>query len=77
MKNNLKTLVIVLILSIFSMTTFAANTSGDDDLATFADNPAGAPGDPGAPINDYLIPMLILGIAIGYRLLRKKTEIVD
>ena len=77
MKNNLKTLVIVLILSIFSMTTFAANTSGEEDLTTLADNPASAPGDPGAPINDYLIPMLVLGIAIGYRLLRKKTEIVD
>lgn len=29
-----------------------------------------------APINDYLIPMLILGIVLGYRLLRKKTETV-
>ena len=76
MKNSLKTLVIVLIVSIFSMTTFAANTSGEEDLATMAE-PVGAPGDPGAPINDYLIPMLVLGIAIGYRLLRKKTEIVD
>jgi hypothetical protein len=28
------------------------------------------------PINDYLIPMLILGIAIGYRFMRKKTETV-
>ena len=76
MENNLKTLVIVLILSIFSMTTFAANTSGEEDLTTLADNPAGAPGDPGAPINDYLLPMLVLGIAVGYRLLRKRTAIV-
>lgn len=29
------------------------------------------------PINDYLIPMLVLGIAIGYRFLRKKTETVN
>ena len=28
------------------------------------------------PINDYLIPMLVLGIAIGFRLLRKRTAIV-
>jgi hypothetical protein len=77
MKNSLKTLVIVLILSIFSMTTFASNSSGEEDLATFS-NPGAAPGDPGeTPINDYLIPMLVLGIAIGYSLLRKKTEIVD
>jgi hypothetical protein len=30
-----------------------------------------------APINDYLIPMLILGIVLGYRLLRKRTETVN
>jgi hypothetical protein len=29
-----------------------------------------------APINDYLIPMLVLGILLGYRFLRKKTETV-
>jgi len=28
------------------------------------------------PINDYLVPMLVLGILLGYRLLRKKTETV-
>ena len=28
------------------------------------------------PVNDYLIPMLVLGIAIGFRLLRKRTAIV-
>jgi len=32
--------------------------------------------DTAAPINDYLIPMLVLGIAIGFHLLRKKTAIV-
>ena len=30
--------------------------------------------DNAAPIDDYLIPMLILGIVLGYRLLRKKTQ---
>jgi hypothetical protein len=29
-----------------------------------------------APINDYLVPMLLLGVVFGYRLLKKKTEIV-
>ena len=75
MKNNIKTLVIVFALSICSLTTFAANPSGEEDLSTFA-NPGEPGGDPGAPINDYLIPMLVLGIAIGFRLLRKKTAIV-
>ena len=78
MKNKtITTFVLVALMSIISMTAFAANTSGEEDLATLA-NP-GDPGvDPGAtPISDYLLPMLVLGVAIGYRLLRKKTEIVD
>ena len=76
MKNNIKTLVLVLIISIFSLTTFASNTTGEEDLATFT-NPGDPGGDPGAtPINDYLLPMLVLGIAVGYRLLRKRTAIV-
>jgi hypothetical protein len=76
MKNNIKTLVLVLTFSICSMTTFAANSSGEEDLETFT-NPNNPGADPGAPINDYLVPMLLLGIAIGYRLLKKKTESVS
>ena len=30
-----------------------------------------------APINDYLVPMLVLGILLGYRFFRKKTETVN
>ena len=74
MKNNIKTLVLALTLSIWSITTFAAHTSGEEDLATFA-NPGDPGQDPGTlPINNYLIPMLVLGVAIGYRLMRKKTQ---
>jgi hypothetical protein len=75
MKNNIKTLVLVFAFSIFSVTTFASNTTGEEDLTTF-DNPGEPGGDPGAPINDYLIPMLVLGIAIGFRLLINKSKIV-
>ncbi len=73
MKNNIKKLVLALTLSICSLTTFASNISGDEDSSTLA-NPGDPTGDPGAPINDYLLPMLVLGVALGYRLLRKKTQ---
>ena len=77
MKNNIKTLVLIFVCSLFSVTTFASNAPTDEDLATFTD-PAAMPGDPGVtPINDYLIPMLVLGIAIGFRLLKKKTKTVN
>jgi hypothetical protein len=41
----------------------------------FAQDPGDPPVDPGvSPINDYLIPMLLIGVALGYRLLKKKTQ---
>jgi len=39
-----------------------------------AQDPLASPGeDPGvSPINDYLIPMLVLGIVLGFFLMKKK-----
>ena len=70
MKNNIKTLVLSFALSIYSMTTFAAN-SGEEDFITMAD-PSDPGSDPGAPIGDYIIPMLIFGIALSFYLLKKR-----
>ena len=50
---------------IFTMNSLCAQENFTDDTT-----------DTAAPINDYLIPMLVLGIAIGFRLLRKRTAIV-
>lgn len=72
MKNNIKTLVLVLTFSICSMTTFAANSSGEEDLETFT-NPNNPGADPGAPINDYLVPMLLIGVIGSFYWLRKKA----
>jgi hypothetical protein len=76
MKKTKNNIVLIVLLMLLTTYTFASNTSGEEELATFA-NP-GDPGvDPGAtPINDYLFPMLVLGVGLGYRLLRKKTAIV-
>lgn len=72
MKNNIKKLSLIFAFSICSMILFAANPNGQGDLSTM-DDPAAAPGDPGvSPINDYIVPMLILGIALSYHLLKKK-----
>ena len=74
MKNNIKTLVIVFVFSIFNLTTFASNPSGEENLSTLA-NP-GEPGvDPGvAPINDYLIPMLLVVFIYVYKIMVKKEK---
>jgi hypothetical protein len=75
MKKKLNKVTLAVIVSLFTCMTFASNTSGEQDLATFA-NPDGPGGDPGTtPINDYLIPLLLLGVILGYRLLKKKNRI--
>ena len=71
MRNNIKTLVLSFALSIYSMTTFAAN-SGEEDFITMVDDPSNPGSDPGAPIGDYIIPMLLLGIALSFYLLKKR-----
>ena len=70
MRNNIKTLVLSFALSIYSMTTFAAN-SGEEDFIAMVD-PSDPGSDPGAPIGDYIIPMLLLGIALSFYLLKKR-----
>ena len=75
MKKKLNKVTFAVIVSLFTCMTFATNTTGEEELATFA-NPDGPGGDPGTtPINDYLIPLLLLGVILGYRLLKKKNRI--
>ena len=70
MRNNIKTLVLSFAISIYSMTTFAAN-SGEEDFIAMVD-PSDPGSDPGAPIGDFIIPMLLLGIALSFYLLKKR-----
>ncbi len=61
MKTTVKTLIVTLLLLTSTL--------------IFAEDPLAPGADPGvSPINDYLIPMLLIGVALGYRLLKKKTQ---
>jgi hypothetical protein len=71
MRNNIKTLVLSIALFIYSMTAFCANSSGEENFITMAD-PSDPGSDPGAPIGDFIIPMLIFGIALSFYLLKKR-----
>lgn len=45
--------------------------------ATFAQNPSEAPDDedvPPAPINDYVVPMLLAGVVLGYTFIKGKAK---
>ena len=58
-------LTFVLVLAVSSMFAQPAEPGGDLDPEDGDLNPA--------PISDYLLPMLVLGVATAYVLLRKKT----
>lgn len=76
MRKKYYSVALFVVVSLFSYHTFAANSSDEEDLATFS-TPADVGGDPGAaPINEYLIPMLVLGVLAGHRLLNIKTQSV-
>ncbi|OJX52448.1 MAG: hypothetical protein BGO88_04020 [Flavobacterium sp. 38-13] len=60
---NFKILLLVLML-----TTGVQNMNAQED---FDDDTQDVPQ---APINDYIIPMLLAGVYLGYRLLKSRTE---
>ena len=70
LNNVIKT---ILTLVLFMVVTGAfAQPGGEPDPGGTGDTP-GSPVDPPAPIGDYILPMLVLGVATAYVLLRKKS----
>lgn len=69
MKFRLNKIAQIALLILFTCNTFATNTTPEEEILSVVD-----PGvDPGStPINNYILPMLILGIALSYRLMKKK-----
>ena len=70
-KNIIK--IIVFYLAILSSINAIAQPS-DDDASIIIGNLEN-PDDTTASISDYLIPMLLIGIFIGYRLLKQKKQL--
>ncbi|TPD72287.1 hypothetical protein [Flavobacterium microcysteis] len=60
---NFKTLLIILMLSV-GIQNMNAQEDFDDDTQDV----------PSAPINDYIVPMLLVGVYLGYRLLKSRTK---
>lgn len=71
-KNKLTKIALTIVFFIGMNSAFAQfPVDPDDDL-----DPDDAPLDP-APISDYLIPMLVVGITTAFVLLKKKDLIIN
>jgi hypothetical protein len=69
MKLSTVTKIVLMVVFFFSMSSAFAQLPEDPDDAS---DPVDGPLDP-APINDYLIPMFVLGAATAFILIKKKT----
>lgn len=63
MKITIKTLFLILMLTA-GFQNASAQEDFDDDTQDV----------PAAPINDYMVPMLLAGVFLGYKLMKGKTK---
>ena len=72
-KNTRNKIAFIAFLILMTCTTFATNTTNEEEIMAVAD-----PGsDPGAPIDSYIVPMVLLAIFVGYQLTRKKSNAIQ
>jgi len=73
MKNTRKKIAYIVLLALLTYNTFATNSVDEEEILTVVD-PGVDPG--GTPVDTYILPMLFLGIALSYSLMKKKTETI-
>ncbi len=71
MKNNAIKIIVFCLITLSSLNSIAQTPGTEDDIAN--GNLESTTSD--APISDYIIPMLVIGIVIGYRLLKQKKQL--
>ena len=72
MKKNIIKTIVFSVMIVSSINAIAQ--PGDDDASTIIGNLEN-PDASTTPISDYIFPMLLIGIVIGYRLLKQKKQL--
>lgn len=70
--NNIIKTILAVVLFMVVTNTFAQPPGSEPDPGGAEDN-SESPLEPGAPIADFILPMLMVGVATAYVLLRKKA----
>jgi hypothetical protein len=73
MKNNALKKIVFCLITLSSLNSIA-QTPGTEDSSGTTGNLEGI--DNTAPINDYIIPMLVIGVLLSFSLLKKKNQFV-
>ncbi len=64
MKNNIKKIIVFCLITLSSLNSFAQLPGSQNDTSNLETTDA--------PINDYIIPMIVLGIVLSFYLIKKK-----
>ena len=75
MKNKVIKTVVFCLIFLSSLNGIAQDSPGSQDSSGTPGNLENA--DPVAPINDYIVPMLLLGVVIGFILQKKNTNVAS
>jgi hypothetical protein len=69
MKNNAIKIIVFCLITLSSLNSIAQPSVQDAIEGNLENTDAAA-----SPISDYIIPMLVIGVVIGYRLLKQKKQ---
>jgi hypothetical protein len=75
MKNKAINTVVFCLIFLSSFNGIAQDGPGTEDSSGTPGNLENA--DPATPINDYIVPMLLLGVVIGFILQKKNTNVAS
>jgi hypothetical protein len=67
MKNIIKKIIVFCLITLSSLNSFSQPSIEDEITGNLE--------SPDAPIGDFIIPMLLVGVVIGYRLLKQKKQL--
>jgi hypothetical protein len=73
MKNNALKIIVFCLITLSSLNSIA-QTPGTEDGSGITGNLESTTAD--APISDYIIPMLVIGVLLSFSLLRKNNQFV-
>jgi hypothetical protein len=73
MKNNALKIIVFCLITLSSLNSIA-QTPGTEDGSGITGNLESTTSD--APISDYIIPMLVIGVLLSFSLLRKNNQFV-
>ena len=71
MKNNALKIIVFCLITLSSLNSIAQTPGTEDEIANNLESTTAD-----APVSDYVIPMIVIGVLLSFSLLKKKNQFV-